>query len=480
MCVCAQLLPPIGATSGGENLLKLYYRPHDSDSHPLFGEVARDLHRAPQSHASHTRRPDAPITGAATDMSAAAMLTSGESFFDFVVKVTRRGRKGRRKQLQQQQQQSATTATAMDTDERKEGDSATAAAHGSGSGSEEPEVRAQLLGMISTSVTFPGLCDFQLLHAPLPAIELDMPLLHAPTVHAAAAAAASSGRPGSSGPADAAAVPPTVPISRMCFLSNEPGDEYGAIAPLLFSRYDYAREYAFANHDNANAIVKNLQSIQAHTAQQRGAKAARTAAGGAADSDEEGTAPAAPASGSGTPKTAKVSKAPASGAEKKAHKSKIPASALKAARPAVSITGADAEGGEGGAATATAESDNEDGAMVDEEELPAEGAPGASSDEADAEQGQSAVKRGRTARRFFLAYTERQSHARCGALSAVRRIAFLVWFRLLHTRISWTLTLLSDVCVCARSDPVGSQGRRTDSSRSTAEAAGGATASVLR
>jgi hypothetical protein len=43
------------------------------------------------------------------------------------------------------------------------------------------------------------------------------------------------------------------------FLDNNPGTRYDAMAPLMFSRHSYAREYAFANHDNAQALVRAAQ-----------------------------------------------------------------------------------------------------------------------------------------------------------------------------------------------------------------------------
>lgn len=129
---------------------------------------------------------------------------SGESYFEFVIKV-RRKRNSR----------------------KRHGEAAPSAVGGS-----EVELSAEMLGAITTAVTFPGLCDFQLLHAPQPVIDLDHPLLSGPLLSAGG------------------------------FLNSVPAEQglTSAIAPLLFSRYDYARDYAFAHHDNALSMLRQQEA----------------------------------------------------------------------------------------------------------------------------------------------------------------------------------------------------------------------------
>jgi hypothetical protein len=166
--------------------------------------VHRDLLRAaqPPSAATAARKADQPGTA------------GGEHAFDFLVRVTRRRkRRGAVKEGEESRRRKRRAAV-------KEGEESKDA--------EGPSIHAELLGQISTSVSFPGLCDFQLLAPPAPEIELDLPQLW---------------------PATAAAPP-----AAERFQPNRVGD--CVLAPLLFSRYDYTRDYHFANHENANAALR--------------------------------------------------------------------------------------------------------------------------------------------------------------------------------------------------------------------------------
>lgn len=197
---CQLLLSP-------DALLKLFYRPADGNSHPLYGEVHRDLLTKPQP-------PTAATTQRKQQDSHADRATTVEQSFDFLMRVVRKRRRRVRNTTTGGEEEKASTAAPR-----------------------AEEVSAQFLGQISTSVTFPGLCDFQLLHPVAPEIELDLPQLWpaASTVSGGAGAGSAS-------------------FTRECFLPNRAGE--CVLAPLLFSRYDYAREYHFAIHDNAVAAVR--------------------------------------------------------------------------------------------------------------------------------------------------------------------------------------------------------------------------------
>jgi hypothetical protein len=186
-------------------LLKLYFRPSDPTAHPLFGEV----------HSEYLTKPLPPSasTTARRMESSTTGAPSGEHCFEYVVKVTRTTRRKR-------------------PGEEK---------------APEPEVRAEFLGQVATAVAFNGLCDFQLVQHAAPEIDVDMPQFW-PTAMTATSA------------------PGHAPVPEM-YLPNRPGPII--LAPLLFSRYDYTREYNFANHENSNAAFR-AAAFAAATKQQTG------------------------------------------------------------------------------------------------------------------------------------------------------------------------------------------------------------------
>jgi hypothetical protein len=193
--------------------------------------------------------------------------TAAEAHYDFLVKVTRRSRSHR-----QSKHNRGAADAAADTAERKEAVTAPLAAAPASSLSSPYEIRAQVLGSISTSVNFSSLSDFQLLHDKPPLLEPNLPLLTSalPVAPAAANAATTSAASTTAGDGAGAGTSTDQQSQQQQqqqlqqalaahFLDNNPGTRYDAIAPLMFSRHSYAREYAFANHDNAQALVRAAQ-----------------------------------------------------------------------------------------------------------------------------------------------------------------------------------------------------------------------------
>lgn len=292
-------------------LLKLNFRPSDPNSHPLFGEVHTDLltKPLPPSGATTARKMENSATGA----------PSGEHSFEYVVRVTRRRHRP----------------------------------SAGGGPPAAPEVRAEWLGQVATSVSFHGLCDFQLLQPTAPEIDLDMPQLW-PTALTASSA------PGHAPIPDA-------------YLPNRPGSTI--LAPLLFSRYDYTREYNFANHENSNAAFR-AAAYAAATRHQQG------------ESEDEEKAP--------TPSKAHTPAAPASTAAKK---KRIRSPTIKAKPSPAAAMGVDAPAGEGAGADESEEEAEDDDDEEDEEEIEHAGEDAAMEGAADTSM------RKRRARRYFEPYS---------------------------------------------------------------------------
>jgi len=315
-----QLLLPSAPVSSGpahEGSLRMWYRPEDTNSYPLYGDVERDLHLHAHQSVSAGGRADrlgtaAAAAAATASTPGAAMATptphahtatgTSEPYYNFLLKVSRRSRKSRRNQAAGS---SDAAAVAMSDGEHKD------------ASSNAPSISARLLGMISTSVTFPGLCDYQLLQNPPPLLAGDHSLLTASaaastaataaTVSAEAHQAASGAHVGATASAPAAedALKPAQPVVPVSLQSGSgvPCDPYADMPPLFMTRFDYARPYAFANHENDNATVTRLQASAA---------AARHKA-----TTEEGAlaAPGAAVAGTATPSRGKT--APASGSKSK-------------------------------------------------------------------------------------------------------------------------------------------------------------------
>ena len=335
--------------------------------------MAHGLHLKPQ-HANTaaagarasaaTRDEDGSITA---KTAAGANSSNTESFYEFVIKVTRR-KKGNGSSSRRQRSQA-------DQVEQKQPVSAAGACS-------LPELSAEFLGMVSTSVTFPGLCDFQLLHAtPIPTVELRMPLLSQPLAlgSRAAAAAAAVNVGGCAFPASAFATPSDP------FPPNDPGTTY-QLAPLIFSRYDYAREYSFANHENANAAVKFIQAHMANPMQKPKARVT--------PENEEEQGGAAPV-------------VPASPAKQRPLKSVAAAAAAAPASPSTTLAAAAATAAASAGADSDSDAGGSAGALDEEDEDAAAEQLHAGADDMDTSKLSAHLKRGRQPRRFFILYTDR-------------------------------------------------------------------------
>lgn len=161
--------------------------------------------------------------------SKAATAPSTEPHYDFLIKVTRRKRR------QPANAPTTTdTATAPTAPVRAAAAAATATPLTSSSASSSRyEIQAECLGVIGTAITFDKhLCDFQVLQPAMPAFEPELPLLTSSLAN----------------------VPPTS-VADVSAYPSQPGLKY-LLPPAPISAYDYVRDYHFANHDNANAVLR--------------------------------------------------------------------------------------------------------------------------------------------------------------------------------------------------------------------------------